>query len=42
VTECEHANKTFRTTHENWFDGDEVDIYDCNDCGATVRVYIPR
>lgn len=31
----------FVRTNENWFDGDEVDIYEC-DCGACDKRYIPR
>lgn len=28
-------------TDENWFDGDEEDVYKC-ECGETKTKYIPR
>lgn len=39
---CSHRNKTFVRTNENFFDGDEEDIYDCDDCGKRITIYIPR
>lgn len=34
----------YERTDEDWFDGDETDIYKCtvDGCGATDRRYIPR
>lgn len=39
---CEHERKTFLYTVEDWIDGDEDDVYRCDDCGARVVIYIPR
>lgn len=39
---CAHAQKTFKYTKEDWFDGDEEDVYTCDDCGDYVYNYIPR
>ncbi len=36
----EHVWKYVRT-FENWFDGDEEDLYECA-CGEKDRRYIPR
>jgi hypothetical protein len=32
----------FSHTYEDWFDGDDDDIYVCENCGKTQVVYIPR
>lgn len=40
--ECEHKNLEFKYTREDWFDGDEDDIYECKDCGKRVVKYVPR
>jgi hypothetical protein len=34
----------FLYTVEDWWDGDETDVYECamEGCGATNREYIPR
>jgi phage terminase large subunit-like protein len=45
MTEQEHEHKwKFEYTNDNWFDGDETDIYSCEVEGCTERkrVYIPR
>ncbi len=42
ISDCEHPNKTFVRTDPDWWDGDEEDVYDCNDCGVRFKVYIPR
>ena len=40
--QAEHEHEwTFVRTSENWFDGDETDIYACP-CGELDRRYIPR
>lgn len=31
----------FERTDEDWFDGDETDVYRC-ECGAIDKRYIPR
>jgi hypothetical protein len=41
----EHEHRwVFHRTDEDWFDGDEVDVYRCavEDCTATDKRYIPR
>lgn len=40
VSEHEHV-WTFLRTDEDWWDGDETDVYACA-CGARDRRYIPR
>jgi DNA-directed RNA polymerase subunit M/transcription elongation factor TFIIS len=39
---CTHEHRTFLRTREDWFDGDEDDIYRCDDCGEVFAVYVPR
>lgn len=40
--ECAHERKTFVRTDEDWFDGDEIDVFRCDECGAAIKEYIPR
>jgi len=42
MDECKHENKEFLYTNDNFFDGDETDVYYCRDCDTKVRKYIPR
>lgn len=43
MVEHEHVWEFLRT-YEDWWDGDEEDIYRCtvDDCTERKRVYIPR
>lgn len=38
---CKHE-WVFSHTVEDWYDGDEDDVYVCTKCGARKSVYIPR
>lgn len=42
--ECQHPNDQlkFLRTREDWIDGDEDDIYECQLCGKIIEVYVPR
>lgn len=39
---CPHSHLDYLRTREDWFDGDETDIYKCRDCGTIIEEYIPR
>lgn len=32
----------FKRTDENWFDGDETDVYECENCNELDYRYVPR
>lgn len=42
--ECDHPRDRWRylRTREDWYDGDEDDIYICERCGKQIEIYIPR
>lgn len=42
IPKCPHTNLEFKYTREDWFDGDEDDIYECRDCGERIVEYVPR
>lgn len=41
---CSHPREQWKylRTREDWYDGDEDDIYECGVCGKQIEVYIPR
>lgn len=39
---CKSNNTKFLRTIEDWFDGDEDDIYLCLNCNKEFKIYIPR
>jgi hypothetical protein len=39
---CKHENKKYIRSDFDWFDGDEDEVYECEDCGEIVYIYIPR
>ena len=42
IDTCNHLNKKFLYTREDWYEGDEDDIYECCDCKARLVEYISR
>lgn len=42
--ECPHPRESwvYLRTREDFYDGDEDDIYECGVCGSIVEEYIPR
>lgn len=37
-----HPDMEFSHTYEDWWDGDEDDIYYCPNCGKRIVIYVPR
>lgn len=42
--ECDHPRDQWKfiRTREDFFDGDEDDIYECQKCGKKIDEYVPR